>query len=322
MKNGSRDRSKAMEYSKLTLNDFARLFGTSISNIPPDCRELINGHDFSYRTLTGTERDKVLLGVLQRIDNDQFSLAGKEGKERWEKGWAQNRDSFIKEAGNPAHLVPKYIRPNQPLRIDQCYVEANDTDFELNWVEVFRNWLFQTYLADFGSIYEFGCGSCFNLALLAKMYPNKRLYGLDWATSSVDIANEMGKIHGWNISGSVFDFFAPDQNIRIDKDSAILTFGALEQTGTDYKDFLQYILDSSPKLCVHVEPMLEWYDDKNLVDYAAIRFHEKRNYWRGFEAKLKELESDGKVEILKSKRSYFGSLYIEGYSQLIWRPTI
>ena len=29
---------------------------------------------------------------------------------------------------------------------------------------------------------------------------------------------------------------------------------------------------------------------------------------------------EGRVEILKRKRSHFGSLYLEGYSQLIWRP--
>ena len=65
---------------------------------------------------------------------------------------------------------------------------------------------------------------------------------------------------------------------------------------------------------------VEGVDDQNSVDLAAIRFHEQRNYWRGFPKKLAELKEAGTIEILKQKRSYFGSLYIEGYSQFIWRP--
>jgi hypothetical protein len=71
---------------------------------------------------------------------------------------------------------------------------------------------------------------------------------------------------------------------------------------------------------VTIEPIVEWYDADDPIDLAAIRFHTARNYWRGFPAKLAALERDGRVEVLARKRSYFGSLYIEGYSQLIWRP--
>jgi SAM-dependent methyltransferase len=199
-------------------------------------------------------------------------------------------------------------------------VETLDPNFELNWYRVFRLWLFQTYLAGVNTVYEFGCGSGFNIAALAKLYPEKRYYGLDWASQSVDIVNELGKKFGWDMHGRLFDFFAPDRGLCIEENSAILTIGALEQTGTEYGSFLQYLLDSSPRLCVHFEPILEWYDENNLIDYAAIRFHQKRNYWRGFPTRLRELQEDGKIEILKTNRSYFGSLYIDGYSQLIWRP--
>ena len=307
-------------YHELKLEDFARLFGTAIDDIPDDCRKLIAQHDFRYRKLEGHERDQVLLNVLKRIDSDQFSMAGTAGKARWEKGWSENLESFMEHGHDLSQLVPKYIRPDQPLRLDQNYVVPVDTNFELNWYEVFRLWLFSTYLKDAETVYEFGCGSGFNLAVLSQLYPRKELYGLDWAAASRDIVNELAKTYGWNMKGLLFDFFSPDESVKIADNSVVLTIGALEQTGRDYEPFLQYLLKASPKLCVHVEPILEWYDENNLVDYAAIRFHEKRKYWEGFPGRLKELESEGKVEILKTKRSCFGSLYLEGYSQLVWRP--
>jgi SAM-dependent methyltransferase len=309
-----------MTDSVLTLQDFARLFGTTADNISSDCRAIIDAHDSSYRTLAGEERDHILLNVLKQIDANQFSLAGPEGKERWEKGWAENSDSFLESGGDASQLIPKYIRLGQPLRMDQTYVEPSDPNFELNWYEVFRLWLSQTYLADAKTVYEFGCGSGFNLAVLAQLYPDKRYFGLDWASSSVDIVNELGKFRGWDRHGHLFDFFSPDRSVRIEENSTVLTIGALEQTGVDYEPFLQYLLESSPSLCVNIEPIVEWYEEDTLVDYAAIQFHLKRNYWWGFPARLKELEQAGKVEILKAKRSCFGSLYIESYSQLIWRP--
>ena len=306
---------------ELTLEDFARRYGTTVNDIPDDCRKLIAQHDFRYRELEGDERDQVLLDVLKRIDSGQFSVAGKEGKARWEKGWSENLESFIEHGRDLSRLVPKYIRPNQPLRLDQNYVMPSDPSFELNWYEIFRLWLFRTYFSDVGSVYEFGCGSGFNLTVLAKLYPEKVLYGLDWAAASIDIVNELAKAYGWSMQGLLFDFFAPDESVKIADNSAVLTIGAVEQTGRDWESFLQYLLKASPELCVHVEPILEWYDENNLIDYAAIKFHKQRNYWEGFPNRLIELKNEGKVEILKTKRSYFGSLYIEGYSQIIWRPS-
>ncbi len=40
---------KNTEISELKLDDFASLFGTTIDDIPDDCRELIAKMDFRYR---------------------------------------------------------------------------------------------------------------------------------------------------------------------------------------------------------------------------------------------------------------------------------
>jgi hypothetical protein len=321
-KDVARDISEAPEagHRRLGLADFADLFGASPDSIPQECRTLIDRYDFRFRALSSSERDATLVDVLTKIDSDQFSLAGKEGKPRWEKGWSENLESFRKEGGNLSALVPKYIRKNQPIRLHQEYVLPSDGNMELNWYEIFRLWLFKTYLRDVSTVYEFGCGSGFNLAVMAQLFPDKTYHGLDWASASRDIVDEMAKNFRWRMTGHLFDFFAPDESLKIDPNSAIVTIGALEQTGRDYEAFLQYLLNSRAKICIHVEPIVEWYDANSLVDYAAIRFHRKRKYWEGFPERLAELEKAGRVQILKKKRAFFGSLYLEGYSQLFWRP--
>jgi hypothetical protein len=132
---------------------------------------------------------------------------------------------------------------------------------------------------------------------------------------------------GFNVEGRLFDFFAPermleplkDNQVALPPNSAVLTIGALEQTGLQWGPFLTWLLKQNPALCVHIEPVLEWYGD-GLIDYTAIRAHKARNFWRGFPKALEFLKEQGRIEIIKQKRSYFGSLVLEGYSQIIWRP--
>ena len=62
------------------------------------------------------------------------------------------------------------------------------------------------------------------------------------------------------------------------------------------------------------------YNKNNIIDYLAIRYHKKRNYLYGYLTRLQELESEGKIEILKTQRVCFGILYHEAYSFVMWRP--
>jgi hypothetical protein len=111
----------------------------------------------------------------------------------------------------------------------------------------------------------------------------------------------------------------PDENFKIANNSAIFTIGTIEQLAGNFEAFLQFVLKHSPKLCIHVEPTLELYDENHLVDYLAMKFHRKRGYTENYLTRLRELESDNIVEILKVQRPFFGSMYMEGYSCIIWR---
>ena len=308
------------EVYQVTLKDFARSFGTTVEDIPDDCRELIAKTDFRYKILIGEERDKVILDALERIESDRQVIGAPERQDVWQKGWEENLQDFIKSGYDLNKLVPKFIRPNQAMRLNRNYIVPSNPNFELDYFSVFRLWLFRKYLKDFESIYEFGCGTGFNLAILAQLYPEKKLHGLDFVPSSVELVNKLGEAYGWKMTGHLFDMLSPDDNFEMEDNSAIFTIGTVEQLASNFGAFLQFLLKRPPELCLHVEPTIELYDENNLIDYLAMKFHRKRGYTEGYLTRLRELEAQNKIEILEVKRPFFGSLYMEGYSYMVWRP--
>ena len=123
-----------------------------------------------------------------------------------------------------------------------------------------------------------------------------------------------------NIKGYNFDFFKPNKKIKIADNSAIYTVAALEQIGSNYKAFVSYLLKNKPDICVHVEPIAELLDENRLIDNLSIKYFRKRNYLNGYLDYLKGLEKHGEIKIIEAKRPYIGSLFIEGYSIIVWSP--
>lgn len=306
--------------SVLKLEDFAHLFGTTIDDIPDDCRELIAEMDFQYRELSGDERDNVLLNIIKKLDSDQLTVVGRKKRVIWEKGWSENLKNFLQKNYDINELTPKYYRAGQILRIYQNYAITYDPNFEFNFFKIFRLWLYKKYLKEGESIYEFGCGPGHNLIALAELYPKKRIHGLDWVVASRDLVNKIAEVYKYNITGHLFDMFSPDENLEIANNSVIMTIGALEQLGHDYESFLQYLLKKSPMLCLNVEPLCELYDKNNLLDYIAIKYQKKRKYLSGYLDCLRKLESKGEIEILKTQRMFFGNLNYNGWSFVVWKP--
>lgn len=304
----------------LEVSDFARFFGINPNQFSPEIIELIEKNNFSYKKLSIEKRDQVVLEIIKRIHSNTLSKAGKEGLDRWDKGWGENLEAFIKNDYNLEELVPKFIRPNQPVRLFQDYVIPQEMEFELNWYKIFRQWLFKTYLQEEKLVYEFGCGTGFNLIELAQLFPEKKLYGLDWAKPSQEIIRLAAREYSLNIKGIHFDMFNPDETLVIKEKSAFLAIGALEQLGQNYEPFLQYALQKKPSVFIHVDSLIELYDEHNLPDYLAIIFDRQRNYLDGYLTHLRELEQAGKIEIIKTQRMFFGSLFHDGYSFIIWRP--
>jgi hypothetical protein len=303
----------------ITAADFAHAFGVTPEEIYPPVRELIARSDFRYDPLDPPERDQVIQEIRAKLDANAFSKVGAHRQKVWEKGWSENLEEFAQKGYALEKLVPRFVRPNPIVRLNQQFVRAHDPQFEYRFFSVFRLWLFLRYLTDAEAVYEFGCGSGYNLVALAELHPQMKLYGLDWAESAVQLVNLIAQTHVPNLQGRRFDFFALDPGLKLSPRSVALTMCALEQVGPRFEEFLQFLLRQSPLLCINMEPMLDLYDPKNPVDDLAIRYHTQREYLNGYLARLGQLAAEGRIEILKLQRLRFGSLYHEGYSYVVWK---
>jgi hypothetical protein len=56
------------------------------------------------------------------------------------------------------------------------------------------------------------------------------------------------------------------------------------------------------------------------VDYLGYAFHSKRRYTNNLLPYLQKLKKNKKIKIIKLCKSPFGSLMIEGYNLIVWKP--
>ncbi|MDH3316266.1 MAG: hypothetical protein OER43_10955 [Gammaproteobacteria bacterium] len=305
---------------KYTAKDFAAAFGVTERELPPICRDFVAKRDFHYDLPDTRKRDEIILNVLRHIDSDAPTRVGFEREDLWERCWNENLEKFIGSEYELEALIPRFIKPDQPVRLNRSYVLPRDPAFELAYFQVCRAYYFQKYFAGMRSVYEFGCGNGFNLVALGRQMPAMKLFGLDWSPSACEMVNLIGKQHDLNMSGLRFDFFNPDQDMTLDSAGAVMTISALEQLGSRHGAFMEFLLEKRPALCLHMEPIEDLYDDSDLLDYLALQYHRKRSYLSGWLPRLKSLEEERKAKILEIRRLFFGSLYQEGYTFVVWRP--
>jgi len=310
----------APPFTALSLSELARLFGADADApadaIGPGARAAFSQHDFRYRRLAPAERDQVVLRILSRLDANAFARVGQQRKPIWEAAWSEQARQFAAGRG----LTPNYIDVDAVIRLDGDYAQPAQPNFEAGFSSLFRPWLFERFFSGARAIYEFGCGSGFNLVTLAGLFPDTPLCGLDWAAPAVDLVNAVADAQGLNLRGLPFDFFAPDPALQLPAGSAVLTSCALEQVGDQHEAFTQFLLDRRPSICLHMEPLAELYDPASLPDYLALRYHRQRNYLDGFLTRLRRLEAEGRIAIIALRRVRFGNLYHEGYSYVAWKP--
>lgn len=309
------------EYTeKLDVSDFAYLFGTTADDFPEVCRELIRTGDFRYKKLNQSERDRLMFDIIKKLDSGEFSPAGPGGKARWDKEWRETLERFLASNGNLETLRPRYFRTNQAVRLWSDYVLPLNPQFELEVENIFKHWIFRKYFGEAEHIYEFGCGSGWNLTLLAGMFPHKEFHGLDWAAASGKIVETAGQKYGWKMRGEIFDMFSPPSGFSFKEKSAVLCFSALEQLGAGHRRFTEFLLKAKPAIVAQVDYFNELYRSEELVDYLGMRFADQRNYLRNYLTHLRQLESEGRIVIEKVHRAPYGNLYFDGKSYAVWRP--
>jgi hypothetical protein len=306
-----------MKKSKIMPEDIERLFNDKLSGYVKD---RISGYKLEYSPVSDKEKESILIKIMDTLLDPFLVYSGPHRLKQWEKGWGQNFAELSEKKALSA-VSPHYFGKYEINRFDQRFVKGLSPDYEKNMLYVILDYVFDKYLRKAKNIYEFGCGTGHNLLKTREVNPGAALIGLDWARSSQKILKKMsdsGLVK--DIKGYNFDFFKPDAKIKLADHSAVYTVAALEQTGSNYKRFVSYLIKNRPAICLHIEPIAELLDESRLIDNLSIKYFRKRHYLSGYLDYLKNLEKLGKIRIHEAKRSYIGSMYIEGYSIIAWSP--
>jgi len=302
----------------ITPKDVEDVFGEKLSEY---VKNKIEKNHLYYRNFSREERDVWLLKIISTLVNENKIIkAGKHRIYQWEEGWEENLERF-KKSLDKDDLKPRYFGKYKAVRWKGDLVEPISKNFEQRILYVIEDWLFDKYLKEVNCIYEFGCGTGHNLIRANEVNPTAELWGLDWANSSgriLEVLNERKFFP--QILFHKFNFFNPDKNFNIKKNSGIYTVAALEQVGEKHKKFVDYLIQSKPKVCIHIEPIAELLNKNRLLDYLSLEYFKLRNYLSCFLTHLQKEERRGRLKIHETKRTHIGSLFIEGYSVIVWSP--
>lgn len=179
---------------------------------------------------------------------------------------------------------------------------------ELAQFQTLRREVFAKHLTAVPAVAEFGCGLGHNLVALQAM--GKRVEGFDWASEAVRRVRERG------IPAQVFDMLDPPVMPFV---GAALTVHAMEQLGFGWRPFLAYLIENTPPLVIHIEPIEELYDDTER-DQERLRYHRSRGYLSGYLTRLRDMEAAGEAELIEVRKSPFGGRDHDAYSVIVWRP--
>lgn len=310
-------KNKFMKEIHIKSLDIEKLWGQKLTNYVKD---KINNYKLIYSPVSEKEQDEIFIKIVNTLLDPFLVYSGPHRLKQWEKGWGQNLTELKKEKDISA-ISPKYFSKYPINRLAQKFIKGVSKDYEKNMLYVILDYVFDKYLRTAENIYEFGCGTGHNLIKTREVNKEANLIGLDWSTSSQKIiktVSDSGLIK--NIQGHNFDFYKPNKKIKLGTNSAVYTVAALEQIGENFKPFVSYLLKNKPSICIHVEPIAEMLDETSLIDNLSMKYFRKRKYLNGYLNYLKTLENQGKIKILETKRTYIGSMYIEGYSVIVWKP--
>jgi hypothetical protein len=279
----------------------------------------IAGYKFEHRELTEEEHEQALLTLVKGVYETALPVSGPARHPIWEKGWAENLDAFDANRGGLELARPHYFDKHPVVRWRGRLYQAESTDYEYNMLCVLQDYLFDKYFRDAGAAFEFGCGTGHNLFRVRHVNETALLHGFDWADSAVKFIHLLAQHGKLRVTASKFDFFNPDWSLNLGPGSHVYTVAALEQTGHNYHAWVNYILRQKPKIVAHIEPIAEVLDHRtNLLDYLCAQYFRKRNYLDGYLDYLRLLESHGKIKIHEVTRTGVGSMFIEGYTILVW----
>jgi len=304
------------DHKRIQLEDLEKTWNFKAS---PRFKSQFEQLDLSYTEISETQRDEAILSFIDTLQGDLVK-AGPHRMVDWEHGWRENHNSFL-ESSDISDILPKYFGKIPLVRWQRNWILPTDERMEYNMLGLILEYLIEKYLSSEDKVYEFGCGTGHNLLRIRKHHKNMTLFGLDWAESSQNLIEIIAnQTNDQNLKADNFDYFNPNLGLKLPENSVVLTVASLEQTGSDFKEFIDYLVTEKPRLVIHVEPMWEPLDSTHLLDSLSIKYFQKRNYLNGLLKYVEELESRNLVKIIDVQRTFVGSFFIEGYSILVWSP--
>ena len=303
----------------VTSNLLSKLFKTNNSEIRLFCLNSLK-KKITFKYLDKKKEKDLIKKLIKKIAIDSQKVGAKVRKRVWYKGWKETLDLVVKK--REKSYLPKYLslQKNNIFRLNGKFVKSKK-NFEIQMLNIYRNWYFQKYFNLVDNIYEFGVGTGHNLIALSKLFPKKVLYGSDFVSPSIKILKKIKKDKNIDLKFFIFDMEKPNKNLKIQKNSAVYTSGAIEQLSGRIENFVNFLIKNKPKIVLHSEPILQFYKSNNQVDALGKIFHLKRSYTSNLYTLLSKYEKEGKINIIKKLKSPFGSLMMEGYSLIVWKPT-
>jgi len=258
--------------------------------------------------IVGAERDAVLWQIIERVREAKPHA----DPAAWERCWADAAARF-KENPSAEELVPEFIRAGGITRLNGSLMAG---DSELEYVRECHRSIGRRFV-NLPVIYEFGCGTGFNLVSLSQVEPQKSFCGFDLSKAAVALVREAGRVLNLPIGADRFDMREPRKHdIEIPPDTGVFTFGAMEQVG-DPRPFIDWLIEKRAAMVYHIEPVPELLDESNLLDWLSLQFHKRRGYTTGM---LPYLQDHRHCELVSVQRSHFGSMMLESYARIVWRP--
>lgn len=308
-----------MKEQKITADDFGRMFRFQNGTLPEFIRSELSNINSAYRIADAQQQREYVLDYLKQIDGDTITRTKEENLAAFEAGWTENYNKMLLEGITLDSLKPGYFRGSKYLRFNNQLIVSDNLQLEFDLFKISRYCIFDNYLRGFDTIYELGCGSCQNVLMLAEMFKNANIIGMDWTNASKKIADYLGTNLKRNISGHIFDMLNIQESQYIPPESAIITIHAFEQLGTNFSSILNFIKRCRPGIVVQYEPILEFYSDSNLYDFLALKYCQKRNYLENYLTTLKQMELQHQIEIICAYRPFLGGVLHES-SLVVWRP--
>jgi SAM-dependent methyltransferase len=299
----------------------ASKFGITVDEL----KQLLGNYPWpqlSYTVLEGDAEKDIVDGIEKRIEARDFRIVGDNDNDVWVRGWGEILEQVEQQGFTPDVLRPQYFDHHRIMRFDGKYIDGGDANFVYLYDQLLRRLVLAKYVKGQTKVVELGCGTGTSQLMLADLLPEAELVASDWSPPSQGIIKAISTYLKRPIKPVCFNMLTLEgwDELTIDNNSAVVTVHALEQLGAGCTALLEKLVAAKPKLCVHLEPVLELYDGANAFDDRAIRCHTTRNYLQNWLTDIRALAKVGKAEIIEERRLAFGDRYHEAYSMIVWKP--